>query len=65
MTIEEGDEEQKTIREDVRPSELKEKFAAKLAEIRANQKRDLPRVPRTVEEQRIVRFDGMILQNWA
>merc|ERR1712130_633776 len=54
MTIEEGDEEQKTIREDVRPSELKEKFDAKLAEIRANQKRDLPRVPRTVEEQRIV-----------
>ena len=40
----------------LRPSDLKEKFDDKLAEIRANQKRDLPKTPRTEEEQRIVRF---------
>ncbi|CBY20323.1 unnamed protein product [Oikopleura dioica] len=38
----------------LRPSDLKEKFDDKLAEIRANQKRDLPKTPRTEEEQRIV-----------
>ena len=43
----------------LRPSDLKEKFDDKLAEIRANQKRDLPKTPRTEEEQRIVRFVGL------
>lgn len=41
-------------RSNVRPSELKEKLAAKIKEIRINQKRDLPRVARTEDEQRVV-----------
>lgn len=43
-------------RSNVRPSELKEKLAAKIKEIRINQKRDLPRVARTEDEQRVVRY---------
>jgi len=40
--------------ERIRPSDLKEKFDAKMKEIRENTKRDLPRTPRTEEEQKIV-----------
>ena len=48
----------------LRPSDLKEKFAEKMAEIRANQKRDLPKTPRTEEEQRIVRFIPILLDTF-
>lgn len=56
MTIDDSPETTTdTDRSDLRPSELKERFAAKMAEIRANQKRDLPKTPRTAEEQAVVR----------
>lgn len=57
MTMEKSDEsesDEDDQRESFRPSDLKEKFAAKMKEIQQNQKRDLPRTPRTVEEQLIV-----------
>jgi len=55
MTIDDSPETTTdTDRSDLRPSELKERFAAKMAEIRANQKRDLPKTPRTAEEQAVV-----------
>ena len=50
-----SDDESSDNRAALRPSDLKEKFAAKMKEIQANQKRDLPRTPRTAAEQLIVR----------
>jgi hypothetical protein len=50
-----SEEEAEDGAEAVRPSDLKEKYAAKLLEIRNNSQRDLPLIPRTEEEQKIVR----------
>ena len=62
MTIEDTPETTTdSERSALRPSELKERFAAKMAEIRANQKRDLPKTPRTAEEQAVVRYINFLL----